>query len=166
MKNWIAVASAEHVAIGRAQGFMQVCHGKAAPLRRLRAGDQVVYYSPTHSFGGKDKLQSFTACGTVSERAPYQVEMSPGFHPFRCDVSWDQAQCASILPLLPQLEFSRDNKNWGYQFRFGLFEISATDMSLIQRAMLVKAPHDAVGIQQQAPQQVQQSVQQQQLWFS
>lgn len=35
MKSWIAVASAEHVRSGRAQGFMQVCHGKAAPLRRL-----------------------------------------------------------------------------------------------------------------------------------
>ena len=71
MKNWIAVASAEHVAIGRELGFMQVCHGKAGPLRRLRAGDQVVYYSPTHSFGGKDKLQSFTACGTVLEAISY-----------------------------------------------------------------------------------------------
>ena len=30
--NWVAVASAEHVAIGRAQGFMQVGHGKGAPL--------------------------------------------------------------------------------------------------------------------------------------
>nr|WP_315485999.1 EVE domain-containing protein [uncultured Undibacterium sp.] len=47
MKNWIAVACAEHVAIGRELGFMQVCHGKASPLRRLRAGDKVVYYSPT-----------------------------------------------------------------------------------------------------------------------
>lgn len=34
MKSWIAVASAEHVRSGRSQGFMQVCHGKAAPLRR------------------------------------------------------------------------------------------------------------------------------------
>lgn len=162
MKNWIAVASAEHVAIGRELGFMQVCHGKAAPLRRLRAGDQVVYYSPTHRFGGKDKLQSFTACGTVLERAPYQVEMSPGFHPFRCDVNWHQAQYASILPLLPRLEFSRDNKNWGYQFRFGLFEISAADMALIQGAMMLEVPAELSLTQQQGDQQAQQ----QQLWFS
>jgi hypothetical protein len=26
---------------------MQVCHGKAAPLRRVQPGDRVVYYSPT-----------------------------------------------------------------------------------------------------------------------
>jgi hypothetical protein len=42
-RNWLAVASAEHVRIGRAEGFMQVCHGKAAPLRRLRPDDWVIY---------------------------------------------------------------------------------------------------------------------------
>lgn len=164
MKNWIAVASADHVAIGRAQGFMQVCHGKCAPLKRLRTGDKVVYYSPTQTLGGKDKLQSFTASGTVLERAPYQVEMYPGFHPFRCDVSWDQAQMHSILPLLPRLEFSRDNKNWGYQFRFGLFEISAADMLVIQSSMLVQAAHELALVRSQAEQAQQQA--QQQLWFS
>jgi len=158
MKNWIAVASAEHVAIGRAQGFMQVCHGKCAPLKRLQEGDKVVYYSPTHLFGGKDKLQSFTASGTVLEHAPYQVEMHPGFHPFRRDVRWDQAQSVSILPLLSHLEFSRDNKHWGYQFRFGLFEISAADMAVIRRAMLVPASLELAIVRPQA--------QQQQLWFS
>jgi hypothetical protein len=30
--HWIAVASAEHVRLGQAGGFMQVSHGKAAPL--------------------------------------------------------------------------------------------------------------------------------------
>lgn len=45
-RNWVAVASAEHVRIGRAAGFMQVCHGKAAPLRRIKPGDRVAYYSP------------------------------------------------------------------------------------------------------------------------
>lgn len=56
MKSWIAVASAEHVRNGRAQGFMQVCHCKAAPLRRLKLNHWVVYYSPTVTFGGNDKL--------------------------------------------------------------------------------------------------------------
>jgi hypothetical protein len=36
LQNWIAVASADHVGRGRAPGFMQVCHGKAAPLRRIQ----------------------------------------------------------------------------------------------------------------------------------
>ena len=74
-RNWVAVASAEHVRIGRSKGFMQVSHGKAAPLRRIHPGDGVVYYSPTNALGGKDKLQSFTAIGIVKDGAPYQVDL-------------------------------------------------------------------------------------------
>ncbi|MFI4997730.1 MAG: EVE domain-containing protein, partial [Hyphomicrobiales bacterium] len=73
--NWIAVASAEHVGRGRAAGFMQVCHGKAAPLRRIRPGDRVAYYSPTTEFRGTDRLQAFTAIGIVREGEPYRVDM-------------------------------------------------------------------------------------------
>ncbi|WP_022704604.1 hypothetical protein [Pseudorhodobacter ferrugineus] len=43
---WIGVASADHVAIGRAQGFMQVCHDKGSPLRRIKPGRAVISYSP------------------------------------------------------------------------------------------------------------------------
>ncbi|MFC3175830.1 EVE domain-containing protein [Undibacterium amnicola] len=142
MKNWIAVASAEHVAIGHAQGFMQVCHGKLAPLRRLQSGDGVVYYSPTQIFGGlsakANRLQSFTAIGSVLDNEPYQVEMFADFFPYRRDVKWHDSQPASILPLLDQLELSRGKRNWGFQFRFGLIEISAKDMALIAAAMSVQ----------------------------
>ena len=48
---WLAVASAEHVRRGRQGGFMQVNHGKAAPLRRIKPGDFVVYYSPSTVIG-------------------------------------------------------------------------------------------------------------------
>jgi hypothetical protein len=68
--NWIAVACAEHVRRGRAGGFMQVCHGRAAPLRRICAGDCVAYYSPSETLRGKDRLQAFTAIGTVCAGQP------------------------------------------------------------------------------------------------
>jgi hypothetical protein len=42
--NWVAVASAERVPLGRSRGFMQACHGKAAPLNGIQPGDGVVYY--------------------------------------------------------------------------------------------------------------------------
>ncbi len=135
MKSWIAAAAAEHVRSGRAQGFMQVCHGKAAPLRRLKPNDWVVYYSPTVTFGGKDKLQSFTAIGQIKEREPYQVDMGNGFCPFRRDVRWFESQEAEIIPLLNLLDFTKNKKNWGYQFRFGLLEISEHDMQQISMAM-------------------------------
>lgn len=133
---WIAVASAEHVRIGRKAGFMQVCHGKAAPLRRTRPGDRVIYYSPTETFGGKDRLQAFTAIGQVVDRPPYQVEMYPGFRPWRRDVEWWPAEETPIRPLLDRLSFARGRSNWGYRFRFGLLGIEEEDADLIAEAVL------------------------------
>ncbi|MCM0608398.1 MAG: EVE domain-containing protein [Ideonella sp. WA131b] len=135
--NWVAVASAEHVAYGRETGFMQVCHGKAAPLRRVHPGDRVVYYSPCSAFRGKDKLQSFTAIGVVQAGEPYEFDMGGGFRPFRRNVTWFEAIETPIQPLLNRLEFSSGVRNWGYQFRFGLFAISGPDMDIISSAMRV-----------------------------
>lgn len=129
--NWIAVASAEHVRLGKAGKFMQVCHGKAGPLRRVKPGDRVAYYSPTLEFGGKEKLQAFTAIGIVKMGAPYQFDMGGGFCPFRRDVDWKNANESSIKPILNILEFSAGNRNWGYQLRFGIFQISNHDIELI-----------------------------------
>jgi hypothetical protein len=61
--------------------------------------------------------------------------MGGGFHPYRHDVDWLPAQETAIAGLLDKLEFTRGNRNWGYQLRFGLFEISAHDMALIAGAM-------------------------------
>lgn len=135
-KCWVAVASAEHVRRGLRGGFMQVCHGKAGPLRRIRAGDRVVYYSPTLHFGGKDRLQAFTALGTVLEGDPYNVDMGNGFCPFRRDVEWDaSAGDAPIAPLLDRLSFTAGHKSWGHAFRFGLLPITTQDLGLIAAAM-------------------------------
>jgi len=137
-KNWIAVASAEHVRIGRSQGLMQVCHGKAAPLRRIRPGDRVAYYSPTETFKGRDRLQAFTAIGVVKPGTPSQADMGGGFCPFRRGVLWSEAVETPIRPLLDRLSFSRNNKNWGYRLRFGLFQIPQEDIALIADAMGTK----------------------------
>lgn len=133
--NWIAVASAEHVGRGRAGGFMQVNHGKAAPLKRIVPGSRVAYYSPTSTFGGKDKLQAFTAIGVVQPGEPYQGDMGGGFLPFRRDVTWLKARPAPIQPLLERLAFSAGVKNWGQKFRFGLFSVTDRDMDVIADAM-------------------------------
>jgi len=134
-RNWVAVASAEHVRIGRSQGFMQVSHGKLAPLKRIHPGDAVVYYSPSNMLRGKDKLQCFTAIGVVKDGVPYQADMGGGFCPFRRDVSWRTAAEVPIKPLLGSLNFTTAGNNWGFQLRFGLFEISEPDMALIAAAM-------------------------------
>ena len=139
----VAVASAEHVAIGRAQGFMQVGHGKGAPLKRLHAGDRVAYYSPVRVFGARQACLAFTAVGVVCDERVYQGDMGDGFQPFRKDVSWLDAQEASIRPLLEALTFTQGKSNWGYAFRFGLLEVSPADMDVIMHAMQATTPADA-----------------------
>jgi EVE domain len=133
--HWVGVACAAHVRRGRAGGFMQLGHGKAAPLKRVKPGDRIVYYSPTVLLGGKDKLRCFTAVGTVNDREPYQFDMGKGFKPYRRDVTWEKTSEASIVPLLGKLEFTAGKTNWGYKFRFGLFPVSAADFRLIAKAM-------------------------------
>jgi hypothetical protein len=137
--NWIAVACAEHARRGRELGIMQVCHGKGAPLRRVQAGDGVVYYSPTVTFRGSDTCQAFTLIGTVKDDRTYQAEMGDGlgdgFRPFRRDVAWRDATDAPIAPLLEALELTRGKRNWGYAFRFGLVPISQADFDTIAAAM-------------------------------
>ncbi len=133
-KFWIAVASADHVRRGGAGGFMQVNHGKEAPLRRIHPGDGVAYYSPTVSYGGKDKLQAFTLIGRVKDGDIYAGEMG-GWQAHRRDVAWADADDAPIAPLLPELDFTAGQANWGYKLRFGLFEITEHDFALIAEAM-------------------------------
>ena len=137
-RHWIAVASAEHALRGRDHtpvGFMQVCHGKSAPLQRLRAGDVVACYAPALTMGGKDRLQRFVSLGVVQAGEPYAVDMGGGFVPHRRDVRYVSAQPAPIAPLLDEFDFVEDRQRWGHKFRFGLFEVSSDDMRRIARAM-------------------------------
>jgi hypothetical protein len=133
--HWIAVASAEHVRRGREQGFMQICHGKGAPLRRVKPGNGIVYYSPSTTMGVNDRLQAFTALGTVCDHEPYLVEMDGGFNAYRRDVLWKDGIEVPIRPLLDSLEFTENKSAWGYQLRFGLCPISAHDFHLIEAMM-------------------------------
>ena len=143
-RNWIAVASADHVALGRAGGFMQVCHGKGDPLRRIQPGDRVVYYSPSHRYSPshaareKDRLQAFTAIGTVKDGKPYRADMGAGFLPFRRDVAWHEACSVPIALVKDALAFARE-PNWGYRLRQGLVELSDADMTVIAEAMFTDA---------------------------
>lgn len=139
---WVAVASADHVARGLDGEFMQVCHGKQGPLKRVKPDDLVVYYSPTFTYQKKDTCQSFTALGHVTSAEPYQVVMSENFMLYRHDVAWLSQQHCPIRPLLQTLSFTRDNPRWGYQFRLGLFEIPFEDMQVIAHQMGVELTED------------------------
>ena len=136
--NWIAVACADHARRGCAEpgaGFMQVCHGKVAPLRRMQPGDRVAYYAPTVTIGGSDRLQAFVSVGLVKPGDPYAFDMGGGFVPYRRGVDYVPAREAPIAPLLDHFDFVQDRAHWGYAFRFGLVAINDHDMRLIAGAM-------------------------------
>ena len=139
MKHWVNTVSRDHVRQGVDGGFTQAGHGKASGLKRLRAGDWLVFYSSKAGLHNGEPVQAFTAIGRVSDDELYQVEMTPGFRPWRRNLEFAKCAEAPIRPLIAELTFIKDKKHWGYVFRFGLFEIPQEDFARIKRAMVVNA---------------------------
>ena len=133
---WIAVVSKEHTMRGVHGGFMQVCHGKPAPLKRIKKEDWIVVYSPKASLNNDEKCHAFTAIGQAMDDVVYQIKMSNDFIPFRRKVKFFDCRETSILPLIDKLDFIPNKNKWGYPFRFGFFEIKANDFDLIASNML------------------------------
>lgn len=138
MKCWVSTISRDHVRLGVEGGFTQAGHGKASGLKRLAAGDWLVFYSPKTSLRDGERLQAFTAIGRVVDDELYQVEMAPGFVPWRRNVEFLECAETPIGPLIDELTFITDTRHWGYVFRFGLFEIPQTDFERIKDAMAGK----------------------------
>ncbi len=132
------VASRDHVNRGVAEGFTQANHGKAAPIRRMKKGDLIIWYSGKEEFENPDKCQQFTAIGQVKDDDVYQVKISPDFSPFRRNVKFFPSNSVSILPLIENLQFIKNKKSWGYPFRTGFLEINKHDFDLISSQMLNK----------------------------
>jgi len=137
MKYWIVVASKDHVQHGLAGGFIQANHGKATPLKRMQAGDWVIFYSPKLEFGKPEKCQCFTAIVKVAGEDVYQHDMGDGFTPFRRSVRFLPSNDVSILPLIDDLTFIKDKTHWGASFRFGTLQIPEEDFRLIANRMIV-----------------------------
>lgn len=138
MNYWIAVVSKAHVMKGKEWGILQVCHGKATPLKRIKKGDFVIFYSAKNEMNDKKPLQYFTAIAKVNDEVIYQVEQFAGFMPFRRKVTFLACQETAIRPLINDLSFIQNKKHWGYPFRYGLLAINAQDFELIRTKMLLK----------------------------
>lgn len=134
-KYWVGVASKEHVQRGKIEGIAQVCHGKQGPLKRIKPGDWIIYYSPVEIFGEKAPCRKFTAIGKFKEGEPYQFKMSDDFIPWRRDVEFKNSSDAAIEPLIDELSFIKNKTHWGFVFRYGLFEIPESDFLLIASKM-------------------------------
>ena len=137
-QTWIDVVSREHVQRGVQGGFIQLNHGKKAPVQRLRAGDGLVMYSPRTAYPDGEPLQAFTAIGVVITGEVYQVEMAEDFKPYRVDVRFLNGRETPIKPLIERLSFIRDKTHWGAAFRFGYLKVSAEDFNLIAESMGVE----------------------------
>ena len=132
---WVGVVARDHALRGVEGGFAQVSHGKAAPLRRMRVGDWLVYYSSRLRFADPDPCRAFTAIGRVAGEEVYRVSVSQSFAPFRRAVHFAPGWEAPIQPLIERLSFITDKRHWGYPFRLGHFEIGADDFRIIAEAM-------------------------------
>lgn len=140
IRGWLGVVSRSHIRLGIAGGFIQLCHGKPHPLRRMAEGDVLVIYSPRTEMEGGESLQAFTAFGIVGPDDTVQVEMAPGFRPFRRSVHYREAREAPIRPLLDRLSFSQGNSGWGQVLRRGQVPLTAEDVGMIAEAMGVPTP--------------------------
>lgn len=130
------MASRDHVLKGVEEGVCQVNHGKEAPLRRMKPGDWVVFYSPRVIFGGTEKCRCFTAIGRVRDDLVYQAVMTEDTRAFRRKVDYVQSAKVQIEPLIRDLSFIKNKRSWGYVFKFGLVEIPKQDFLAIASAML------------------------------
>ncbi|MEP7039112.1 MAG: EVE domain-containing protein [Acidobacteriota bacterium] len=137
-KYWIGVASKNHVINGVKDGAAMLNHGKLAPLKKMSAGDFLIYYAPKIELGKDEICQKFVAVGKIKTGEPYQIKLSEDFDPYRVDVEYFKCENAEIRPLIGDLEFIKNKKSWGYVFRFGHIEISEKDFNLISAAMKAK----------------------------
>jgi len=134
-KYWIVTVSKEHVLKGVEWGIMQICHGKKAPLKRIKKGDFVIFYSSKNSMEDKTPYQKFTAIAHTNDDIIYTYKMSENFEPYRRKVTFLITKETEIRPLIDDLEFIQNKKRWGYPFRYGIVEISKNDFNLIVSKM-------------------------------
>jgi len=137
---WLGVVQRAHVLHGVELGIVQTNHGARSGVQRMQPGDGFVYYSPKTSHPDGEPLREFTAIGRIADGAPWQADADPhimaGIRPWRRGVDYAlEAKPAPIQPLLPVLELTRGNPNWGFIMRRGHVEISKHDFDVIAQAM-------------------------------
>ena len=132
---WIGVVSENHVKRGLEGEFCQVCHAKGGPLKRMKKGDYLLYYSPKVALDSNQKLQAFTAVGKMKDDRVYQFEMAPDFIPFRRDVEYFQPVRSCPIEVARQ---HPDWKTYAKQLRYGHFEVSCDFFMYIFDYMKIK----------------------------
>ncbi|WP_158071033.1 EVE domain-containing protein [Lactiplantibacillus plantarum] len=133
MKYWIGVVPKEYVELAVKENFCQVCNGKRFFISKMNLNDRLIYYSPKINMTTTNKYQKFIAVGTIASKLEYQVEMYPGFTPFRKKMSFETIQREVSLSEL------KDNPEWlkyRANLRFGHFKISKSLFLTIYKKMM------------------------------
>jgi EVE domain len=134
---WIGIVSADHVDTA---GYVQLNHGRADALERMRGGDGFAFYSPRATHPDGEPMQAYTAMGCIRTGVVYQTDDSEGGPPFRLGADFLPAMLAPIRPLLAELTFIRSQTHWGAAFRFGVVRVPEVDLLRIARAMDCRFP--------------------------
>ncbi|MFN8578648.1 MAG: EVE domain-containing protein [Candidatus Sericytochromatia bacterium] len=135
-KFWIIVASKDHVNIGIKGGFVQANHGKKEPMKRLKKGDKIIFYSSKENIDDKYPYQKFTAICEVNDDEPYiGIMEQSNFNPYRRNVDFYPSIELSIKNVIEDLDFIKNKQKWGFPFMKGFFEISEKDFKYIESKM-------------------------------
>lgn len=134
-KYWVVVTSRDHALDGAKAGVVQVNHGKEAPLKRMAAGDVVLYYAGKMIYGQDEVCQRFVAMAVLDDDTIFQYDFTPTFKPYRRKATYRQIREVEIRPLIERLSFIQNKDKWGYIFRTGFFEINQSDFELIESHM-------------------------------
>ncbi|GGL36982.1 EVE domain-containing protein [Phycicoccus endophyticus] len=140
---WVNTVSLDHVEAAVEGGFTQADHGAGTRLRRPRAGDEMVFYSPRARLQGGDPVRQFTAVATVTGNEPYQAHVSDDVRPWRLAVAFHPCRPVDAKPLVHRLSFVTDPTHWGLAFRRGLFTVPREDFLVITEGMLARSPGTA-----------------------
>lgn len=134
-KYWIGVASKDHVMLGVRGEFCQLCHGKKAPLSRMKVGDLLLYYSPKQEMNAQKPYQKIVACARIKSNEIYQVKMNADFIPYRMDVNYQNTNQEVSLDELNQFSEWKAVRS---RLRYGHFEISESLFYAIYHLMIEK----------------------------
>ncbi len=130
---FVAVAARDAIDAAVTGGYVEINHGRAAPLARMRDGDALVWYAPRVCERG-EAVQAFCALAFVNgDTAGSGDENAPAI--CRRAARYVAAQPAPIRPLIDVLDFIRDKRHWGIALRYGFVQISAQDFVRIAHSM-------------------------------
>lgn len=129
----VVVASQDHCQRWMKEWFVQACHGKIRPMKKMSKWDIIFLYAPKKEFGKDEKLQAFVWMLKVTSDEIEQVEMFPWFTPYRKHTQTIATANIYLHDLKGKIAFFTDNKNIWLEMRKWFFQLPDEDGKLLQQ---------------------------------